>query len=125
MFCNMERCFSLVYAMSYSMKSSFMRFSLLVIFGLVILKNSQAQQLNLSRLFYPNATLRAEYHPGATLGELGPYGMTRTSLLGFVPVQSEVQASLDRKSTRLNSSHVKISYAVFCLKKKRYKELDP
>src|SRR5690606_41196446 len=28
------------------------------------------------------------------------------------------QKSLDRKSTRLNSSHVKISYAVFCLKKK-------
>src|SRR5690606_42037795 len=27
--------------------------------------------------------------------------------------------SLDRKSTRLNSSHVKISYAVFCLKKKK------
>src|SRR5690606_41296497 len=27
-------------------------------------------------------------------------------------------APLDRKSTRLNSSHVKISYAVFCLKKK-------
>src|SRR5690606_41470581 len=28
-------------------------------------------------------------------------------------------ACSDRKSTRLNSSHVKISYAVFCLKKKR------
>src|SRR5436309_9416640 len=28
-------------------------------------------------------------------------------------------ASGDRKSTRLNSSHVKISYAVFCLKKKK------
>src|SRR5690554_7427002 len=28
-------------------------------------------------------------------------------------------ASADRKSTRLNSSHVRISYAVFCLKKKR------
>src|SRR5690554_6959475 len=28
-------------------------------------------------------------------------------------------ASLDRKSTRLNSSHVRISYAVFCLKKKK------
>src|SRR5699024_12414560 len=26
----------------------------------------------------------------------------------------------DRKSTRLNSSHVSISYAVFCLKKKKY-----
>src|SRR5436309_8665750 len=29
------------------------------------------------------------------------------------------QVSADRKSTRLNSSHVKISYAVFCLKKKK------
>src|SRR5438874_4788332 len=28
----------------------------------------------------------------------------------------------DRKSTRLNSSHVEISYAVFCLKKKKIKE---
>src|SRR5690606_39897236 len=32
----------------------------------------------------------------------------------------EEQARPDRKSTRLNSSHVKISYAVFCLKKKKY-----
>src|SRR5690606_39518388 len=30
----------------------------------------------------------------------------------------EIEFHLDRKSTRLNSSHVKISYAVFCLKKK-------
>src|SRR5436309_10509297 len=30
---------------------------------------------------------------------------------------------LDRKSTRLNSSHVKISYAVFCLKKKKKKKI--
>src|SRR5690606_40802319 len=30
--------------------------------------------------------------------------------------------NLDRKSTRLNSSHVKISYAVFCLKKKKKKK---
>src|SRR5690606_40962612 len=29
----------------------------------------------------------------------------------------------DRKSTRLNSSHVKISYAVFCLKKKKKKKM--
>src|SRR5690554_7757385 len=32
---------------------------------------------------------------------------------------SELIADLDRKSTRLNSSHVRISYAVFCLKKKK------
>src|SRR5690554_7703794 len=30
--------------------------------------------------------------------------------------------STDRKSTRLNSSHVRISYAVFCLKKKKKKK---
>src|SRR3712207_8590224 len=30
-----------------------------------------------------------------------------------------VDAGLDRKSTRLNSSHANISYAVFCLKKKK------
>src|SRR5699024_11821643 len=30
-----------------------------------------------------------------------------------------VPSRLDRKSTRLNSSHVSISYAVFCLKKKK------
>src|SRR5215475_14939039 len=30
----------------------------------------------------------------------------------------------DRKSTRLNSSHVKISYAVFCLKKKKKKKTN-
>src|SRR5204863_6659993 len=35
----------------------------------------------------------------------------------FSRVQSERARDLDRKSTRLNSSHVEISYAVFCLKK--------
>src|SRR3712207_7833572 len=34
-----------------------------------------------------------------------------------------VERSEDRKSTRLNSSHANISYAVFCLKKKKYSEL--
>src|SRR3712207_7949682 len=33
-------------------------------------------------------------------------------------VAIEIGADLDRKSTRLNSSHANISYAVFCLKKK-------
>src|SRR5699024_12850524 len=36
--------------------------------------------------------------------------------------ENYIQAILkDRKSTRLNSSHVSISYAVFCLKKKNYR----
>jgi len=33
---------------------------------------------------------------------------------------SRIDEPLDRKSTRLNSSHDQISYAVFCLKKKKY-----
>src|SRR5436305_11368511 len=35
---------------------------------------------------------------------------------------AEVCLGTDRKSTRLNSSHVRISYAVFCLKKKKIKQ---
>src|SRR5438874_10490573 len=38
--------------------------------------------------------------------------------LGMIADPATVQ---DRKSTRLNSSHVEISYAVFCLKKKKKK----
>src|SRR5688572_31703357 len=34
-----------------------------------------------------------------------------------------VEEDLDRKSTRLNSSHSQISYAVFCLKKKKKKKI--
>src|SRR5436305_8495383 len=37
--------------------------------------------------------------------------------------QSYIAYILDRKSTRLNSSHVRISYAVFCLKKKKKKNI--
>src|SRR5207253_5474466 len=39
-------------------------------------------------------------------------------LLHDVPETVHVGVARDRKSTRLNSSHVAISYAVFCLKKK-------
>src|SRR5256885_11051134 len=37
-------------------------------------------------------------------------------------VAGELKRELDRKSTRLNSSHLVISYAVFCLKKKRKRQ---
>src|SRR5438874_8575863 len=38
-----------------------------------------------------------------------------------VPLAGQLTPDKDRKSTRLNSSHVENSYAVFCLKKKREK----
>src|SRR5438270_5790344 len=46
----------------------------------------------------------ARLHPGGLLGSGLPFDV------------------LDRKSTRLNSSHSQISYAVFCLKKKKKKK---
>src|SRR3712207_7323490 len=46
-------------------------------------------------------------------GWRGPRGVPPTSL----------RRAPDRKSTRLNSSHANISYAVFCLKKKKNKKL--
>src|SRR5204862_8063833 len=46
-----------------------------------------------------------------------PQATTRARAFG-----TSVSRSGDRKSTRLNSSHVEISYAVFCLKKKKAKK---
>src|SRR5436190_9378570 len=40
----------------------------------------------------------------------------------IAPAQVGRQTTTDRKSTRLNSSHTVISYAVFCLKKKKLKK---
>src|SRR3954462_8412232 len=41
-----------------------------------------------------------------------------------MPSSGVQTCALDRKSTRLNSSHTIISYAVFCLKKKNYRAQD-
>src|SRR5260221_9262139 len=45
-------------------------------------------------------------------------GSSRQGPQGAPRIQPEFVERLDRKSTRLNSSHTVISYAVFCLKKK-------
>src|SRR5690554_7674007 len=51
------------------------------------------------------------------LGVLTPVGRTVQVATGGEPRGDKRDE--DRKSTRLNSSHVRISYAVFCLKKKK------
>src|SRR5690606_39551365 len=55
-------------------------------------------------------------------GFAGAYGANIQSNMPLVgelqAIRNQILEHLDRKSTRLNSSHVKISYAVFCLKKK-------
>src|SRR5256886_13575918 len=44
-----------------------------------------------------------------------------TLMEGSAPPEAQRAMTKDRKSTRLNSSHSQISYAVFCLKKKIYR----
>src|SRR5699024_12285346 len=99
--------------------------------------------VRLSRLYYPPPS-RPPF-PYTTLFRSAPLGpMLREAVIGewlhatgtpttralavlttgeqIAPRQGvtpEPGALLDRKSTRLNSSHVSISYAVFCLKKKK------
>src|SRR3712207_7580842 len=63
-------------------------------------------------------------HPvDAEEGDTGPtrFDEPRGPGLGEISSGAEIwnTVSLDRKSTRLNSSHANISYAVFCLKKKK------
>src|SRR5690554_879564 len=46
-------------------------------------------------------------------------GLEVASMADLTLDRARLEQALDRKSTRLNSSHVRTSYAVFCLKKKR------
>src|SRR5256885_11953540 len=48
---------------------------------------------------------------------------TVTKFPDSVTVSFSIRDQLDRKSTRLNSSHLVISYAVFCLKKKKIRSV--
>src|SRR5690606_40800994 len=65
-----------------------------------------------------------------SLESLGFLALGTKETLKFTPLAERFQQverdqkiwRKDRKSTRLNSSHVKISYAVFCLKKKKTKK---
>src|SRR5690554_7327498 len=50
--------------------------------------------------------------------EMVPYDFKQENYSELGYIAEGVTTYIDRKSTRLNSSHVRISYAVFCLKKK-------
>src|SRR5256885_7357059 len=56
---------------------------------------------------------------GFAIGTPAPEALGKAILDGLLQVV--VGLGIDRKSTRLNSSHLVISYAVFCLKKKKKK----
>src|SRR3712207_7844641 len=58
------------------------------------------------------------------LCRLTPNATQRMITLQLRELEEDGVISRDRKSTRLNSSHANISYAVFCLKKKTYSALQ-
>src|SRR5690348_17790634 len=60
-----------------------------------------------------------ECHGPDLKGDRGPEIDDAVKRLGDDAVRNIVKNGRDRKSTRLNSSHPSISYAVFCLKKKK------
>src|SRR5436309_10913199 len=74
-------------------------------FEAIVLPRRVTRRLRPARMFY-RMTWRVW---SAVPRRMRPGGRRETFLSFYGP---------DRKSTRLNSSHVKISYAVFCLKKK-------
>src|SRR5947209_16454952 len=70
---------------------------------------------------FPYTTLFRSIFVGKRLLQLVPvlFGVvTITFFFTHVAVPNPKRTGTDRKSTRLNSSHANISYAVFCLKKK-------
>src|SRR5690349_24051264 len=73
-----------------------------------------------STLFPYTTLFRSDYEPGAGVTDDDKEKLA-AALVSFV----QRKRNQDRKSTRLNSSHVEISYAVFCLKKKKNKYAYP
>src|SRR2546426_3512032 len=96
--------------------------SLGIVFDKAILKNGQEVPLNASIQALAAAetmasgSLEAPDLAGSGLGSASSSGSARSS--GGGGLVGGVASTADRKSTRLNSSHLVISYAVFCLKKK-------
>src|SRR3712207_7213630 len=69
---------------------------------------------------FPYTTL---FRSGRDTQQRRSLGLTRNSpprRFWGLPVTRPDEVGIDRKSTRLNSSHANISYAVFCLKKNIY-----
>src|SRR3712207_7823293 len=77
-----------------------------------------------STLFPYTTLFRSDFGPteDAMLGAdpwMAHSALSPAMNLGLLHPLEAVHAAEDRKSTRLNSSHANISYAVFCLKKKK------
>src|SRR5436305_9109385 len=74
-----------------------------------------------STLFPYTTLFRSQLRGKAFCGGNGNFlaGLGQESVVSVLGEGGLGNIAIDRKSTRLNSSHVRISYAVFCLKKKK------
>src|SRR5207249_11441186 len=93
---------------------------------LLVCSFSFSTSLFLSLFFFFNDTATTEIYT-LSLHDALPISAADRSLQLRAEIQPRIEfrrlaAERDRKSTRLNSSHVSISYAVFCLKKKKKKK---
>src|SRR5690554_7257050 len=73
-----------------------------------------------STLFPYTTLFRSRFDGAASIDELANVQGINIDTILYANFNNPAYLS-DRKSTRLNSSHVRISYAVFCLKKKKKK----
>lgn len=79
---------------------------LIICFSVASLTSAKAQHFALSRLFYPNVTLKADYTVPSSLNGTQDYGVSRTGFFGIIPVQSEVQLGYSlRKKLDLRAVH--------------------
>src|SRR5436305_11872970 len=74
---------------------------------------------------FPYTTLFRSGYPVSDFGDAIKPDWIREALVELKQLGKPIYVTeRDRKSTRLNSSHVRISYAVFCLKKKKKHSID-
>src|SRR5688500_19803867 len=88
--------------------------------GLSSLAARPRKELDAEVLF--DAASRGRYSTDASIYQVEPIGVVLPRSEEAARAALAVAAEQDRKSTRLNSSHLVISYAVFCLKKKKNKK---
>src|SRR5690625_6347421 len=62
--------------------------------------------------------MKLDYDPIVDVRAIRPKNKHKSDIKSAIDETAKYPVKQDRKSTRLNSSHVAISYAVFCLKKK-------
>src|SRR5688572_31340100 len=98
----------------------------MLFFFLMIRQPPRSTLFPYTTLFRSSITERMKFHkvPALSIAVIKDFKIDWARAYGVKDLETNepvTTETLDRKSTRLNSSHSQISYAVFCLKKKKKK----